>query len=158
MNAVMSDNIELRSTSNQAVIGRVPSWLAKWGNWVILFVFILLLFISFHFTFPVIVQGQVEISGDTLYIVIPQIKQNQINEGQDVSLRMDDYPYMEYGILQGKITTNSLIRKENRIYIPVILFDERNTIKRVDLLSGMHGSGEIVVEKLPLFYRIIKTK
>lgn len=155
----MSDNIELRSTGNQAVIGRIPSWLAKWGNLIILTVFVFLLYISFHFTFPLIVQGEVQIADNKIFVVIPQVKLNKINTGQDVNIRMDDYPYMEYGILlHGKISSDTLIHKENRIFIPIQLFDDRNTIKQADLLSGMHGSGDIIVEKVPLFYRIIKTK
>ncbi|MCL2652069.1 MAG: hypothetical protein FWD60_13740 [Candidatus Azobacteroides sp.] len=154
----MSDNIELKTTGNQAIIGRIPSWLVKWGNLIILLVFILLLYISFHFTIPITVQGQVQITEDSIFIIIPQAKLNKIDKGQEVGLRMDDYPYMEYGTLHGKTSIDQVIRKENTAYIPIVLSDERNSVNHKDLLPGMQGTGDIVIEKLPLFYRIIKSK
>jgi hypothetical protein len=69
-----------------------------------------------------------------------------IKEGQEINLRMDDYPYMDYGIVQGKISSLSGIRHiDNSAYIPVALSDERNAVKQQDLLSGMKGDGDIVL-------------
>ena len=127
----MSDEIELRGAGNQAVIGRVPTWLVKWGNLVILSVLFVLLFVSFRFTFPVIEHGSVHITEEGVYIVIPLAKLSKIADGQDIGLRMDDYPHLDYGILQGKVSLNQLILKDATAFIPVILDDHRNAVKHI---------------------------
>jgi hypothetical protein len=87
------------------------------------------------------------------------IKQDLVKEEQSVSLRMDDYPYMDYGILQGEISSlENIIQKGNTIYVPVAIFDEKNTVNRSDLIPGMHGTGDIIVDKIPVIYRILRTK
>ena len=155
----MTDEIELRNTGNQPVIGKIPSWVARWGNVIVLAICLLLLYISFRLTFPVIVQGQVQVLDDSVYVIIPQTKQDLITEGQSISLRMDDYPYMDYGILQGKaLLPNNAIRRENAVYIRVQLSDGSNTVKQKDLLPGMRGTGDIIIDQVPLIYRIFITK
>jgi hypothetical protein len=155
----MSNEIEIRRPENQLVVGRIPSWIARWGNLVILMIFLLLVYISFHLTFPVVIQGQVHISNDGIYVIIPLIKQDLVKTDQAVSLRLDDYPYMDYGILQGKISSLENIRQiGNTIYVPVTVFDDVNTVNRADLIPGMHGTGDIIVDKIPIIYRILKTK
>ena len=154
----MSNDVEIRNIGNQAVIGGIPSWLTKWGNLIILIVLSILLYILLHITFPIIVQGEVLITDEGVYVVLPVAKLNRIDIAQDVGLRIDDYPYMNYGILHGKIDLNQLTWKENVAHIPVILQNDRNAIKQSDLQPGMRGSGDIIVEKAPLIYRIIRTK
>jgi hypothetical protein len=154
----MANEIEIRKQGNQFVIGRIPSQIVRWGNIVILAICMLLLYMSFNLKFPVIVSGQIEITNDSIYIVIPRIKQILIKENQTINLRMDDYPYMDNGILQGEIFSLSNIKYiDNSVRVPVLLMDELNAIKRTDLIPGMKGSGDIVVDKIPVIYRILKT-
>jgi hypothetical protein len=81
-----------------------------------------------------------------------------IAEGLKINLRMDDYPYMDYGILQGEVSSlTGIIHKEHTVHIPVFLTDELNTVSKSDLISGMRGTGDIVVEQKPVIYRILKT-
>jgi hypothetical protein len=76
----------------------------------------------------------------------------------EINLRMDDYPYMDYGILQGRISSLSEIKHAgNSILVPISLLDELNAIKRTDLIPGMKGSGDIIVDKTPVIYRILRT-
>jgi hypothetical protein len=66
---------------------------------------------------------------------------------------------MDYGIVQRKISSLSGIRHiDNSAYISVALSDERNAVKRSDLLSGMKGDGDIVVDKIPIIHRIVSFK
>jgi hypothetical protein len=153
----MSAKIELRKKDNQLIIGRIPSWIAQWGNLVILGIFLLLLYISFHLTFPVIVQGQIQVSNKQVYIVVPALKQELIRAGQAISLYVDDYPYMETGILQGKVSGEKLPQGQ-AIWISVSLSDEKNQIKRSDLIPGMNGRGEIIIDRIPIIYKILKIK
>ncbi|MDR1170811.1 MAG: hypothetical protein LBK97_08270 [Prevotellaceae bacterium] len=154
----MSNKIEIRKQKNQFVIGRIPSWIIRWGNAVILVVCMILLYMSFNLKFPVTVSGQVEITNDSIYIVIPGIKHDLVREGQEINLRMDDYPYMDYGILRGKISSLSDIEyKDNSIRASAFLLNDLNRIKRQDLIPGMHGVGDIIVDRTPIIYRILKT-
>jgi HlyD family secretion protein len=118
----------------------------------------ILLYMSFNLKFPVTVSGQVEITNDSIYIVIPGIKHDLVREGQEINLRMDDYPYMDYGILRGKISSLSDIEyKDNSIRASAFLLNDLNRIKRQDLIPGMHGVGDIIVDRTPIIYRILKT-
>jgi hypothetical protein len=154
----MSNEIEIRKQKNQFVIGRIPSWIIRWGNVVILAICSLLVYLSFSLKFPVIVNCQVNIAGDVVYVVVPALKQDLIKEGMAINLRMDDYPYMDYGILQGRISSLSGIKyADNSVLVPVLLFDELNAIKHKNLISGMKGYGDIIVDKTPVIYRILRT-
>jgi hypothetical protein len=155
----MSNEIEIRKQKNQLVIGRIPSWIVRWGNAVILAICLLLLYLSFSLKFPVIVNCQVNITDDIVYVVVPAIKQDLIKEGMAINLRMDDYPYMDYGILQARIASLSGIKHtSNSLLVPVTLLDEFNAVKHKDLIPGMKGSGDIIVDKTPVIYRILRTK
>ncbi|MDR0559655.1 MAG: hypothetical protein LBG92_05760 [Prevotellaceae bacterium] len=155
----MSNEIELRKSENKFIIGKVPSWIARWGNLVILAVCLFLLYLSFNFTFPVVIQGKIHVSNDNVYIIIPRIKQNMIKSGQSAGLRMDDYPYMDYGIFQGKVAPlENIISEKNSIYVPIDVFDEKNAVNRSDLIQNMTGTGDIVIDRIPVIYRILKTK
>jgi hypothetical protein len=154
----MSNEIEIRKQKNQFVIGRIPSWIVRWGNVVVLAICLLLVYLSFSLKFPLIVNCQVSIADDVVYVVVPAVKQDLIKEGMAINLRMDDYPYMDYGILQARISSLSETKRAgNAILIPALLFDELNAVKRRDLISGMKGSGDIIVDKTPVIYRILRT-
>jgi hypothetical protein len=153
----MSNEIEIRRQKNQFVIGRIPSWIIRWGNAVILAICLLLLYLSFSLKFPVIVNCQAEVAGDTVYAVVPATKQDLIKEDMAINLRMDDYPYMDYGILQGRLSSLPEIKHAgNSVLVPVLLLDELNAIKHKDLIPGMKGSGDIIVDKTPVIYRILR--
>jgi hypothetical protein len=147
--------IEIRQQDNHFIVGRFPSWLSRWGNAAIIAVLLLLLYVAFNLKFPLVVPAQVSITDDGVFLLVPKLRMNEIKDGQEANLRIDDFPYMDYGILRGKITLARALDLDNAVRIPVTLADEQNRVKTADLLSGMQGTGEIIIDKIPVIYRII---
>jgi hypothetical protein len=114
-------------------------------------------------------ENQTVNSGDIVFTVIPsdgaeyiaKLKtpaQNsgKIREGQDVIIRLSNYPDAEFGTLEGKITKMSVITDEDGMYaIDVSLPDTLITTfdKEIDFQQEMRGTGEIVTEDLRLIER-----
>lgn len=153
------DEIEIRRPIDQLVIGHIPVWLLFAGNALILAVLVLLLFISFKMTFPEVVSGSVVVSGNRVYVKVPPARKDVIREGQEVVMRINEYPYVEYGVVQGRVSAepDSLV-PAGALMVPVVPCEEKNKVRNADLIEGMSGSGEIIIGQKPIIYRIIRTK
>lgn len=155
----MADKIELKGMTNQYIVGKIPSWIARWGNFLIMIIIAILLFLSFKLKYPVVLQGSVEINGRIVYIAIPDFKFKYISEYQTVCLKMDDYPFVDYGFILGRVgNLKQVIDKEDKKYIPIDILDKRILTRELKLTVGMQGSGEITVENRPIIYRVFKIK
>jgi HlyD family secretion protein len=80
-----------------------------------------------------------------------KIKLNQL-----VNIKVDGYPYMEYGTLQGRVKSVSLIPDENSYAIDVELPQNLKTITGNCLSFGgeLAGQAEIITDGRSLFARI----
>lgn len=155
----MAGEIELKGMTNQYIVGRIPSWIARWGNFLIMIIIAILLFLSFMLKYPVVLQGNVEIDEHRVYIAIPNIKFKYISEFQIVGLKMDNYPFIDYGFILGEVgSLKQVINKDNKKLVPIEILDKRILTKELDLTMGMQGSGEITVENRPIIYRVFKIK
>jgi len=108
--------------------------------------------------------------GDVLFTVVP----NDINDiigrvniptrnsgkvkiGQSVIIKLDNYPYQEWGSLNGIIKTISEVPKQGEgSYTIFIDLKNLNTSfnKTIDFKQEMQGTAEIVVEELTILERI----
>jgi HlyD family secretion protein len=81
----------------------------------------------------------------------------KVEAGQKVLVRIDRYPYMEYGMLMGKVSAVSKIADEEFYSVEVDFPDGLNTTygKPLDLSQGMTGSAEIITAEMSLLVRII---
>ena len=114
-------------------------------------------------------ENQTVNAGDVVFTVIPnegseyvaKLKtpaQNsgKIKMGQDVIIRLVNYPDTEFGTLEGKITKMSVIADEEGMYaidvsLPNTLITTFN--KEIDFQQEMRGTGEIITEDLRLIER-----
>ena len=60
-------------------------------------------------------------------IIIPSHGAGKVYEGQEVIIKLDDYPYLEYGSIEGKVTSISTLANPS---------DEFSTQSIVDCLSS----------------------
>ena len=81
----------------------------------------------------------------------------KIKSGQRVNIKVNGYPYMEYGTLQGIIRTISMVPNENNYAIEVDLTDglKTNTGKILDFTGELTGLAEIITDDRSLFDRIL---
>ena len=155
----MEEKIEIKRPIDQLVIGHIPNWILFAGNVVVLFVLAALFVISSRMTFPVVLQGSVTITEKQIYVTIPFSRSNVIKEGQEVVLRINEYPYADYGIVQGKVGRLSQAdRRQNIFLVPVELWEQKNKLQRADLIEGMGGSGEIVIDRISILKKILYSR
>lgn len=155
----MEEKIEIKRPIDQLVIGHIPNWILFAGNVVVLFVLAALFVISSKMTFPVVLQGSVTITEKQIYVTIPFSRSNVIKEGQEVVLRINEYPYADYGIVQGKVGRLSQAdRRQNIFLVPVELWEQKNKLQRADLIEGMGGSGEIVIDRISILKKILYSR
>ncbi len=108
-------------------------------------------------------------AGEKVLTVIPTSRQNIIGKlslpvrgsgkvkvGQKVNIKLLNYPYMEYGMLQGAIRSISMVPSEN-FYSVEIYFQNgmlTNYGKTLDFYQRMQGSAEIITDDIRLIERI----
>ncbi len=114
-------------------------------------------------------ENQTVNAGDIVFTVIPKDgseyiaklktpaqNSGKIKVGQNVILRLENYPDTEFGTLEGVITKMSVITDEEGMYaIDVSLPDTLVTTfgKEIDFQQEMRGVGEIITEDLRLIER-----
>ncbi|WP_262385526.1 HlyD family secretion protein [Amniculibacterium sp. G2-70] len=88
---------------------------------------------------------------------IPSANSGKVQTGQKVLIKLDNYRFQEYGIIEGKVQNISLTPDENgNYYVDVILPKGLKTSYNKTLLfdKELKGNGEIVTEDLRLIERI----
>jgi len=90
-------------------------------------------------------------------IKIPMTGSGKVKEGQDVNIRLEGYPYLEYGMVCGRIRSRSLVPQDNLYVLDVELPDGLTTFygKQLDFSQNMSGRAEIITEDMRLIERMI---
>lgn len=108
--------------------------------------------------------------GDVLFTIVPQkidslvgrvlmpvLNSGKVKTGQEVIIKLDNYPYAEWGSIKGKIVTISEVPKQDEdVYSIQVLIEGLETSfgKTLEFKQEMRGSAEIVTEELTLIERI----
>jgi len=90
-------------------------------------------------------------------VELPIRGSGKIKEGQDVNIKFDNYPYMEYGMVKGKVENISRVPEDN-YYMVEVLFPEGLVTTYgipLELQNQISGKAEIVAEDLRLIQRIL---
>ena len=87
---------------------------------------------------------------------VPSHNSGKIKIGQDVNIKLENYPDSEFGMLLGKVNNVSLIPDSNGLYsidvnLPEKLMTSYN--KEIDFRQEMRGRAEIITEDLRLIER-----
>jgi multidrug resistance efflux pump len=114
-------------------------------------------------------ENQYVRNGDLLFTVVPQINseylarlkmpaQNfgKVKKGQEVMIRLENFPDNEFGILSGTVENMSLIPDNNGLYIIEVGLGDKlitNYNKEIDFTQEMSGTAEIITEDLRLIER-----
>ncbi|MDR0798298.1 MAG: HlyD family secretion protein [Dysgonamonadaceae bacterium] len=88
----------------------------------------------------------------------PEAMSGKIREKQRVNIKVNGFPYMEYGTLQGEVKAISLVPSENNYLIEVALTDglTTNTGKTLGFTGELSGMAEVIVDDRSLFNRIFQ--
>lgn len=90
-------------------------------------------------------------------VEVPVAKAGKVKERQNAVIKLDNYPYTDYGTIEGVVVSKSLVPKDGRysiiITLPRGLQTSRN--ERLEFEQQMHGSAEIITENKGLLQRIL---
>ncbi|MDR0294914.1 MAG: hypothetical protein LBH91_01810 [Prevotellaceae bacterium] len=172
--ATIEKDIEIRTEEVQEILGRPPHWLIRCGITVI-FTAIAILFIgSYFFKYPEIITAPIEVTIENLSIdsdsvtcfkgkiYLPPQGTGKIKTGQIVNVKLDNFPYMEYGMIKLQVESAMLLpimQNGKRYYILEIDFPEvlqTNYGKVLSFNRDMQGTAEIVTEDLRLLDRLLR--
>jgi HlyD family secretion protein len=109
--------------------------------------------------FNVVPENEQEIIGKA---TVPIAGAGKVEVGQRVNIKLDNYPYMEYGLLEGKITNISLVpvTTENGGYYTaeIKLINKLNTNykKELPFNQEMQGNAEIITKDRRLIERLVE--
>jgi HlyD family secretion protein len=81
----------------------------------------------------------------------------KVDTGQQVNIRIDNYPYLQYGMVRGVIRNISLIPEDREYVVEVNLPDGLTTYygNDIPLKQEMQGTAEILTDRRRLLERII---
>lgn len=88
-------------------------------------------------------------------LVLPLNNSGKVKTGQEVTVKLDGFPYKEFGMLKGKISSISLAPK-NQAYIAEVEFPNNLTTtykKKLSLKQKMTGDASVITEELSLLER-----
>jgi len=116
-------------------------------------------------------ENQMVTSGDNVFAIIPSNETNYIGKvkavaqnsgkikvGQEVNIRLANYPDREFGMIKGKVKSISLTPdKDGNLLIDVSLTNGLKTSydKKILFQQEMSGSAEIITEDLRLLQRLL---
>jgi len=84
-------------------------------------------------------------------------RSGKVKPGQDVNIKLSNYPYLEYGMLKGKIKTKSLVPAGDTYVIEIELPSGLTTLynRKLDFNQNMQGTAEIITEDIRLLQKIV---
>ena len=88
---------------------------------------------------------------------LPILHSGKVKIGQNVKITLDNYPYMEFGMLEGKVSNISLMPdSENMYLVDVELSNDLTTTYKKELLfqHEMSGQAKIITKKISLLGRV----
>ncbi len=91
-------------------------------------------------------------------LLLPAEGAGKVEPGQKVNIRLDNYPYMEYGMLEGVISHISEIPDEGVYYATVIFPAGLKTSygKEFVFKQRLKGTAEIITNDIRLFHRVLQ--
>ena len=77
--------------------------------------------------------------------------------GQQVNIKLSSFPYLEYGMVRGKIKTKSLVPSGDAYVIEIELPDGLKTLynRQLEFTQNMQGTAEIITEDMRLLQKIV---
>lgn len=91
-------------------------------------------------------------------VMLPMQGSGRVEQGLPVTIKLDNYPYLEYGVIRGSVASKSLVPHGEFYSVDVQLPDTLITSYGVNLeyTREMYGIAEIIPEDIRLIGRIFK--
>ena len=88
---------------------------------------------------------------------IPIAGSGKVRVGQRVNIKLDGYPYLEYGFLTGRITSVAAMPDDDAYTATFELLEGASTSygKKIGITGDLSGTGEVITENLSVAERLI---
>jgi HlyD family secretion protein len=90
-------------------------------------------------------------------MMMPIEKSGQVKKGQHVNIKLEGFPYKEFGVLKGSVENVSLVPK-NQVYAVDVSLDNGLTTTygtQIELKQQMEGNAEVITKDTKLYQRIL---
>jgi len=87
---------------------------------------------------------------------VPQYNMGKVKEGQEVLVKLDGYPFEEYGVLRGRMMRMTGAPYQDSIFLSKIKLLPITPQRHIQLTTGMIGTAEIITEDASLFKRLAR--
>ncbi|GAA4183159.1 MULTISPECIES: HlyD family secretion protein [Sphingobacterium] len=87
-------------------------------------------------------------------VLLPQTASAKVKKGQKVLIKVNGYPFEEYGYLRGKVEYISDIPIRDSVFFTTVGLDTTGSNPLIQLKPGLFGDGEIITEDKSIFRRI----
>jgi multidrug efflux pump subunit AcrA (membrane-fusion protein) len=162
-----SDNQNTKELTLQEDINRLKSAIADWKQQ-----YLIIAPISGKVTLSKIWSSQQNInSGDEFLAIVPDNSQNQVickatlpiaqagkvKLGLITNIRIDAFPYQQYGILKGEVSNIALVPQKEDYQLDIKLQNGMNTSygKTLNFRQEMQGSANIITEDRRVIERVL---
>ena len=71
-------------------------------------------------------------------------------------LKLDSYPFEEYGVLEGEVTKLSKVPYRDSVFLSLVQLDSIAPQRNILLTTGMQGTAEIITEDASLLQRLLR--
>jgi HlyD family secretion protein len=90
-------------------------------------------------------------------ITLKMQRSGKVTEGQIVNIKLSGFPYLEYGMVQGKIRSKSKVSSDNAYMIEIELPDGLRTLygRQLEFSQNMQGIAEIITNDRTLFEKMV---
>lgn len=115
-------------------------------------------------------ENQVIKAGETLATVVPRDESQiiarsvvpnagfgRVKAGQEVNIKLTEFPYMEFGVLKGRVKSLSLVPVDGGYIAEIELLNGMRTTynREIGFIQEMNGTAEIITEESRLIYKFI---
>ena len=87
-------------------------------------------------------------------IMIPQSKSSKVKVGQEVLIKVQSYPYQEYGYLRGRIDYISDIPIRDSVFFSKVILNRNEKDSVIKLKPGILADADIITENQSIIKRI----
>lgn len=144
------------------IITTVPSAMLRWGPTLFVGIFLMIIGLAAFIHYPDMVKTTLRIdTRDKKFfgaIVIPQNSIGKVTAGQRVIIKLNSYPYEQYGSLEGVIKYVSASVDNNGDYLAEVEINTHassiNTA--IQLSPRMRGEADIVTKDATILQRITR--
>lgn len=158
----------VRSLAVQKFISRKHGFIEKWALLIFLFVLIMLLTGTWFIKYPEIIDADAVLTSENdlnegsyyAKVNIRQVDLGRIRSGQKVQLRLEAYPFQEFGFVEGETVDTMPVSPGNETFIRVILPNNLNTTykRKIPFKDGLKAKAIIIIREQRLMERFLKKK